>query len=229
MRVAICGLPGSGKTTAALTFPNPILVDLDHKATKGVRVIPFWDDDYLIKVAKVITPIPGKRLQRAIAIDNWLTRELPKFGPDQTVIIDSMTQMTRYWDNQIEDSPIYSKTGERDTRTEYRAMLSWGNRVITAITTAECRVVVVFHVIRDRNEKGELNGKYRPVATGQFGETILGSFTHALFSECREKPGKPAEYLWQVKGNNAFDSQGTYNDSSLIDGRYVPATFASIR
>lgn len=227
-RVAICGMPGSGKTTAALTFPNPIVIDLDHKLKPGVPCIPFYSDEWIITNKLAVKPVPPKHLNRATLLLTWLQNELPKFAPEQTVILDSWTMANRYWDLQIEENPIFSNAGNRDGMKEFRAFHTWGQLVINALCAAKCTVVVTFHLNRDRDEKGNLNGKYRPVAAGQFGETILGNFTHALMALCRSKADGSTEYLWQIKGDNAFDSQGTYNESLLIDRRYVPAHYNSI-
>ena len=58
IRLGIQGAPGTGKTYAAVSFPNPIVLDLDnklgaHKTRKDILVLPFHDPDFIINKLKV--------------------------------------------------------------------------------------------------------------------------------------------------------------------------------
>lgn len=92
--VLIVGVPGTGKTTLALSvFPKPFLLDCDDNAYGPVRYLT--DNDIPIE-GKISTPIfgeDGEMLKREAWLDNAV-KELDKAFKDpeiETIIIDSLT------------------------------------------------------------------------------------------------------------------------------------------
>ena len=55
IRLGIQGPPGSGKTWAALTFPNPVIINLDrglgaHAGRSDVIDVPFYSGSFVDKI-----------------------------------------------------------------------------------------------------------------------------------------------------------------------------------
>src|ERR1017187_902817 len=80
IRLGVQGYPGSGKTFAALTFPNPIVLNLDrglgaHQGRSDVIEIPFYQKAFS----------GGKETCKDKLVE-WLEREGPKLTDQQTLI-----------------------------------------------------------------------------------------------------------------------------------------------
>jgi len=106
IRLGILGVPGVGKTWAALTFPNPIVLDLDNKLSGYVKahpehsfpIIPFWNRDYVVNELKVNNFKPqGSSVYKQDnkfphnirdAVTKWLVSEGPKLEEGQTLIME---------------------------------------------------------------------------------------------------------------------------------------------
>src|SRR4051812_30379750 len=99
--IGIQGAPGSGKSAASLTFPNPIFCPFDRTDIKGLikscshlfnvkpLQIPFHRKDFIADVLgfkefrkKMFYDIHG-------ALSKWLNEEGIKLSSDKTLIIDS--------------------------------------------------------------------------------------------------------------------------------------------
>ena len=165
-RILLQGRPGAGKTTFAVSFPNPIAIDLDHKLPGNIQSFPFWDDNW----CKSLTKVPGRH-KRDIIID-WLRVELPKFTPEQTVIFDSWTKF-----QDILNVALQAETaGDKETFKFYRLKNQYSQLICDLLAQAKCRVIVTAHETEALDES-KVGAKIYPLQEGKFGNQLAGYFT----------------------------------------------------
>lgn len=173
-RVAIQGWGGTGKTTAALTFPNPLVLDIDNsvneanatcagKELKDIHVVPFYDGKFV-----------GDKNRRDF-IKNWIEANVRKLEPDQTVILDSWTALQDEFDKAWK--PVYTKRGELDEFAFWEAKQDYAREILTFFRQAPCDVVVIFHEVIETDDKGRPTGKATPLMQGKFVNKLSGYFT----------------------------------------------------
>src|SRR5579872_4038131 len=126
IRLGLQGPPASGKTWAALTFPNPVVLDFDGSLTahtgQDIVSIPFHDANFCIEKLglkiedriKYDTQQKVKVINKRDALDKWLLTEGIKLEPNQTLILDSWTAVQSAFDMMTETEPYYTKKGEID-------------------------------------------------------------------------------------------------------------------
>lgn len=168
-RIAILGAPGTGKTTSILTFPNRTWLDFDHKLPKGEKTIEFWNPDWVDSyVKRDYTEIPNQR----DAYKKWIRENIHKFSKDQTVITDSGTFLENAFDVMT-----YADDDGTNKYWFWGEKLRYYKELFNSMKGAKCRIVFTFHEAPDRDEKGDLNGKVRPLMDGSFKDQLLGHFT----------------------------------------------------
>lgn len=244
-RVGLQGFPGTGKTTAAMTFPNIFAVDFDHKLPNGVPSAPFWDPEFVNAI------IPPTRQfdktkgawppNRRDAFDKWLRENHTKFTPEQTLLLDSYTMLDAAFHHQMEAEPILNDKMEINTRAGWGFKLTYLSRIFEMIKSCRCNVVMIFHETEGTDANGDVTNKLRPVMQGSFRNQVGGHFTH--FFRCHVDPvevdkdgkklkgadGKPLikkGYWWQVKGDETFDA--TVAPSSKVTSHFMPAHYNSL-
>ena len=179
VRLGIQGYPKTGKTYGALTFPNPIVANLDRglgaHIGKGILELPFWDpkfcDSIYQRTSGAFTP------NRRDAFKKWLQTEAQKLEKDQTLIIDGSTGLQNAFHTQAALEPVYTKSGKKDDFAEWQLKVQYFGEVMETLKSLKCHVVYICHETPDRNKEGELNGKLRPMLTGQFGDQLGSHFT----------------------------------------------------
>lgn len=191
IRLGIQGPPKSGKTHSGLTFPNPVVANTDrglgaHKGRSDVIEIPFWLDSFVDQWAKrsSISSPPNRR----DAILNWLSKEGKKLEADQTLIYDGGTGLQNAFDLQQNLEPVYTKSGQIDTFAFWRLKVQYFGEICELFKTLKCHVVYICHETLDRGKDGELNGKIRPMLTGQFGDQLASHFTDWFRMHAINKP-----------------------------------------
>lgn len=175
-RIAIIGSPGSGKTTSCLTFPNRIWLDLDRKLPASEQhTIKFWDSNFADKLA---VRTYANVVNRRDAFKFWLRDNHHKFHEDQTLILDSWTVLMNAFEVQTKAED--DKLDASDKSNKYYlhgARLRYCREIFDYLRACRCLVVVTLHESPDRDDKGDLNGKIRPLMDGQFKDQLLGQFT----------------------------------------------------
>lgn len=248
-RIAIIGGPGSGKTTSCTTFPNRIWLNFDRKLPQGEVSIDFWDSAFSDKLAKrTINNVVNTR----DAFKFWLRDNHHKFHEEQTIILDSWTLMmnafaSQTWaENDVLDPP--------NQYYFYKVQLRYCREIIDFLKAIRSLVVVTFHESLDRDEKGELNGKVRPLMDGQFKDQLLGHFTDCWRQQAniyeREANGSVKRvngvkqlkvlahnnnpkwvWFWQLLGDTEFDTNcnPTLGEKVRKHGKYlIPADYSEI-
>lgn len=249
IRLGIQGYPKTGKTWAALTFPNPIVLNLDRglgaHIGKGILELPFWDNKF---VDSIYPRTAGAfTSNRRDAIKKWLQTEAQKLETDQTLVLDGSTGLQNAFHIQTALEPVYTKSGKKDDFAEWALKVTYFGELMEALKVLKCNVVYICHETPDRNKEGELNGKLRPMLSGQFGDQLGSHFTdwfrqHALaklpdlgkynlshWGMSLEELKKLVEsfpgnelYVWQVKS----DELANCGTTSLINApRYIKADY----
>lgn len=230
IRLALIGAPKSGKTEAALTFPNPIVVDFDngltqHRGDNLVR-IPFCDINWVKSQG-----FPNAR----DGFVTWLTRNGPSFSPDQTLVVDSWTTLQDAHDIQKDKEPLLSeKTGKVDHFDFWACKLDYAKLVCTMLKSLPCAVVVTFHEQGERDDNGRLTAKLLPLMEGKFKDRLGVYFTdmfrqHAI--PVKDATGKvvSTKWRWQVRSDIYFNAGTRIRADKLApileDGFYVAADY----
>lgn len=234
-RIALIGPPGSGKTTSLLTFPELIVFDRDNKLPPGVTSIPAWNPDWADEVI-------GGRAKRTFkdtpnfrdATLMWLEHNHDKFEPEQTFALDSWSFLQDGNDLQVyaeDDAGADKAAAKGDSKNAFffwGQKLKYSKQIMSILKNMRCRVVVTMHETVDRDEKGNLNGKIRPVMDGSYKDQLLGGFGFvwrmrgnvvATSSSGLKQQGvkrSDLKYFWQVAGDAVVD----INNGHVLD-RYI--------
>lgn len=193
----------SGKTTAALTFPNPVALSYDRKVTahqhrKDVIVVPFFDPEFVDK----IHPRSGTKNppNRKDALITWLNTEGMKLSKEQTLIADNCSEIEKAYHTwfDVNKHLAVTKSGEKNEFIEWRLKNDYFDELHTLFKALKCNVIFIAHEAPDRDKKGELNGKFRPILTGQSGDKLGSNFTDYFRAFVITKPSTP-EQMKKVK------------------------------
>ena len=252
IRLGIMGPAGIGKTWSALTFPNPVVLDLDNKlggyreAYPNVKfpVLPFWSRDFVENTLKVSNMGLGKPTDPKFpanardAVDKWLTIEGPKLSPEQTLILDSFTSLNDAFTNQtsLPHEKEYTKTGQEDGFAFWKKLLAYNTKICSLLKNLPCNVVAIFHELPERSEDGIVIG-IKPLLQGQSADKIPGYFTdfyqQKYLVNDPQKPityfkfenGERGAYVWQTCKDRRFQI-ACKSLSKLPD--FVRATYSSL-
>lgn len=191
IRVGLQSPPFGGKTTAALTFPNPVVLSFDqklgaHHHRSDVIEVPFWDGFFVDKIVKRdgLQSPPNRK----DALLKWLGTEAIKLTRDQTLVIDGSTGIQTSFHVQYNLNPVITKSGEIDGFAEWKFKAQYFGELVSMIKALKCHVVYICHESPDRDKKGELTGGVRPLLTGQFGDELASHFTDFFRSITVPKP-----------------------------------------
>jgi hypothetical protein len=245
IRLGIQGPPGTGKTWTALTFTNPAVGNFDralgaHMHREDVIDIPFYKGEFCDKIVNRAAPVHPPN--RSGALKKWLMTEALKLTADQTLVLDGLTGIDSAFGTQYNLNPVYTDSGAINKFAVWNQRMDYFSEVFDSLTDLKCNVVFICHETVDRNDKGELNGKVRPLIQGQFGDKIVGRLTDCFRQDVFEKPDSkekrekakaffgitdttldrwiaktPPEhkcmYLWQTQGGALFNAKA----SSLVN------------
>lgn len=203
IRLGIQGAPFSGKTTAALTFPNPVIISFDKKISAhlhrtDVPLIPFYNPafvDTIIKRAGTQAPPETKD-----AIIKWLQTEGLKLSHEQTLLVDGLTGIEDWfhiWYKYNENELALSKKGEFNKFVQWDLKKQFFTELWNAFKAMSCDIVMVTHEQDDRNKDGSYNGKIKPLLTGQAADKMCGNFTDWVRQLVISKP-KDEESLTKI-------------------------------
>lgn len=212
----IQGEPNTGKTTSALTAPNPIVMDFDKKLPAGTQSIPFWDNNFIHDINKVKNNRDKVYPDRRQAVLTWLREEASKIPRDYTLILDSYTMGIDNMHNLYvaQNQQLFMTTGSSGS-VSFNALKAFQDKLLFNIElfhilkSLNCLVIVTFHeqVERDKTTM-KPTGKFRPLCTGGFKDQLAGNFGTIVRSvvETDKTTGKQS-YRWHVKSDGYFNCQ----------------------
>lgn len=229
IRLLIIGVPGSGKTTSSLTFPNPICANTDrgllgHRHRTDIQEVPFYDEEWLRKNFPSETP--------ASAYLSFIKKHRKNLTPDQTLITDSLTTLQDYFHSAKEPQTPTSKGGELDKRWIWSEKLKYMRDVHLALGELKCNIVSIIHEVPERNSEGVIIG-YRNALTGAFGDSLGRCYTD-LFRQIvvvtdKNEGGKlikSYEYKFQIKPDATYKIIKTRQQTTQ---QFIPATYEAIK
>lgn len=204
--IGIQGEPNTGKTTAAISWPNVLALDFDKKLPKGVPCVEFWNEEVLREICGVKAPIP---VFRKDAIIKWLRTAGPSLPKDITLLVDSYTMIDNSWSEFVKAMPQLFSTKPRDNspsefngREMFKQKFDFNLELFSLLKSTPCPVIITFHETVERNEKGGLTGKYRTLVNGGSFKDQLEGHLGMLLRTRNEK----GDYFIQVKSNHLFDA-----------------------
>lgn len=181
-RIGLQGYPFVGKTTSALTFPNPIPLSFDkklsaHSNRTDMPIIPFYDGGFVDSIVRRDgTSAPPNQKD---ALIKWLMTEGTKLTSQQTLISDGLTGMEtafHVWFKQNEDA-FRTKKGDLDGFAEWNEKKKFFDELWNCFKSLKCGVILITHEQDARNKDGSYNGKIRPLLTGQSADKMGMNFT----------------------------------------------------
>jgi len=191
IRLGIIGVPGSGKTFAALTAPNPIVADLDNKLAGYIKsnpehkfpILPFWNKKFVVETLGVKNHgnTNDDRFPHNIrdAFKKWLATEACKLSSEQTLIVDSFTNLNDGFDiqSQLDWEKVYSpKTGQEDVFAFWKLKLQFNTEINALLKNLTCNVISIFHELPERDENGRVLG-IKPLIQGQSADRVPKDYT----------------------------------------------------
>jgi len=220
--LALQGPGGSGKTTSALTFPNPIVAAFEcgleeHRNRNDVIEIQFYNPDVISKWDGGKFKPHATKLDAQTNIKDaflyWLKNEGLKIPYGYTFVLDSWSSMQDGFDIQENSETHATKKGAEDGYVFWAEKVDYSRLVMSYLYSMKCNVVVLFHEIQTRDAKtGQLLEKIKPLMQGQFHAQLKRYFPYfyrMINEEKKDREGHEigCEYWWQIKSSNAFDAK----------------------
>jgi hypothetical protein len=255
IRLGVQGFPGTGKTWAALTFPNPIVLNLDrglgaHQGRSDVIEIPFYDSKF-----------SGGKGQLKDKLITWLESEGMKLSSEQTLVFDGCSSLEVSYHQwfALNQHNFLTKQGKVDDFAEFQVKKKYFGELHELFKSLKCDLIFISHE-SERADKpttvgqpGTYSGKIRPLVTGAYGDIIVRDYTDWFRQHASDKPKDYASITpeslsnWGMKSVAEFKSMcedyprntiyfwQTEGDnifdgkcSSLINfPRFIPATYKS--
>jgi len=231
IRLGLQGPPGSGKTTAALTFPNCVVADFDNSLTAfpGIPCIPFWDQEWIKTAYPDYKPKKvGEPFRTSDLLLKWMQEEALKMAYGQTLIMDSWSAIQDNFDMTHEGKK--TKEGAIDEFDFWAQKIEYSAKLLGLMCSCKCDIVVIFHdnPVRDKNT-GVIIDKIAPLMQGKFALSLTRYFTDFYRMSNEDKKNEKGEvqgtdYFWQVRSNSKFDAKCRIRE--LDKGIYkVPADY----
>lgn len=252
-RIAVQGFGGTGKTFSALTFPNPIVMNFDrglgaHYGRADVIDVPFYNEAFCKTVLPSYNPSKGMMTE---VILKWMYTYAMRLGPEQTLIVDSNSQIQNAYHRWYEANKMQFMTdkGKVDGFVEYRQKIVFYTEFLELLKAVPCHVFFIAH--ETEASTGKHSGKIRPLLSGQLGDELMSYFSDYFRQQAADKPDvdkmddasllnwgmtkaemkvvcasfpRKTIYFWQTEGDNNFDGKC----SSLVNyPRFLPANFQS--
>lgn len=216
--VVCCGSAFSGKTTFALTFPDPVVLDFDRKIPKaGVKNIEFWNESLIRQLAPQANP-QSRYVNRRDALQNWLIDNIGKY-PNSTGVLDSLSNLETAFHQQTEFvEGVKANVGGGQL---FGRKMSYLCDIFALLKDVFGRVIVNVHLapivaINPQTGADFQTGKCKPACTGSFAERIPTFATSILFLQ-RETTtpdfSKPpvTKYLAYLRPTATFEYAGVLN------------------
>jgi hypothetical protein len=251
IRLGIQGYSGTGKTFGALSFPNPIVLNLDrglgcHAGRTDVIEVPFYKKEF-----------SGNSLgELKDRLMEWINKEAKKLSPEQTLVFDGCTSLQNAYHAWFKANQhlFLTKAGKVDDFAEWREKKNYYAEIMETFKMLSCDVIFIAHETAQKDKDGGYTGKIRPLLTGQFGDEIVNHFSDWLRQLSNEKPtdfslikeeslkkwemtikefkefcdniSNNSIYYWQTSSDNIFDGKV----SSLVNcPMFVPANYSTFQ
>lgn len=194
IRLGIQGYPKTGKTHSALTFPNPVVIDIDrgmgsHVGRSDVIQIPFFEVEFCRKIDPQYHPSKLKDV-----LVKWLDTEGRKLTSSQTLVLDGNTGLQNAYHRWYETNKqlFLTKSGAVNEFAEWTVKRTYFGEIMELLKTLNCNIVYICHEVdqKDKNspQGPSYSGKVRPLLTGSFGDELGSHFTDWFRQHATDKP-----------------------------------------
>lgn len=263
MMLGVVGASASGKTVAGASFPNPVFLNLNNGLTwikgnprfkdKNIVSVEAWSDKYCLEVLKWkrhvqlgARPSEADPVNRRDGIMDWVKTEGRKLTSDQTLIVDSWTDVQTWFDIIKDREPVYDKKGDLNPYNFWDCKIEYSEDLMSALKGLSCHVVIIFHESQERDKvTQQLIDKIQPLMQGKYVTKISQELTDFFRQHCVAKldsRGQPTtkingsdidpklltedvNYLWQIKSDAFFNAKTRMNRPE----RFVKADFSSFQ
>ncbi len=144
LRLGIQGYPKTGKTWSALTFPNPIVLNLDrglgaHQGRTDVIEIPFYQKQF-----------SGARGELKDKLILWLEKEATKLTADQTLVFDGCTSLEIAYHQwfAVNMHNFLTKNGKVDDFAEWQVKKKYFGELHEMFKGLNCNFIFIASGIR---------------------------------------------------------------------------------
>lgn len=199
--ILLIGAPFSGKTNAAMCFPDPYILDADDKFKNAYERLPkdkvFWLDRSSVYDADPANKlVPAGMHGKPVALEHrwkWSTDCLKAaaVAPEpKTIIPDSLTSLSTYLMAHILAQPMekgaLNIAGERAmSQTEWTPFRNMMTKLIMTLKASGKLLVFPCHEENEYNEKGDTITEIVPAIPGQLKSSLAGLFTDVWRCERR--------------------------------------------
>lgn len=190
IRLGVQGFMGTSKTWFALTFPNPVLANIDrgagaHLGRKDVIEVPFYSEAF----CKTINKQYKGNADFKDTFLNWVKKEAPKLTKDQTLVVDGLSDLETFFHLWYNENPVFSsRTGKEDDFAVWGLKADYFTELTAELKKLSCHVVLCTHESPLSDSKGEASGKVRPLISGKMKDKLGGNFTDWIRSQAADKP-----------------------------------------
>jgi hypothetical protein len=206
--ILLAGAAFAGKTTAALTFPSPLVLNFDNKLPyKGINHIPFYDDDFCDSIVRRTNQLNPANRRDALA--NWLQSNMSKLK-GRTVIVDSATGVeTAFYQQTFEVEKKWGVNGG----LFFGSKLSYFSSLCAMLQATGAKVIFICHLLpvfaKDVASGADVStGKFKPALAGSFAEKLPTFATTVAFAYRRttDFATGATSFFWALRPTMAFDS-----------------------
>ncbi len=245
IKALLIGAPGSGKSTAAATFPNPVILDFDNntppevKAMPGVRHLPLYDKAYRKEIVDGIKSLgPAAKRQYVdyapmltiYLLCNQLANELTE---KDTLIFDSVSRYASMAAKMIDVQE--EKAIEKNSYHRWAVFAETMETAFDCVSVLPCNQVAIMHEEELRDPESNRILAVRWLVDGKKFAHKVPQYFGNIFRCIRKAPetGKQfdanekakVEYYWQVQPDSKFPARTTIK----TDKRYVTPSYESFK
>lgn len=198
---------GVGKTYFAMTFPKWAYAMVEPNGILTAMSNP----PLLENMVHYEEFVPSKlEIKQCFDnLSNYLARVRKEAieGKIETFILDNLSHLSENRWLYIEQyEPAISKTGKKDTLSQYGNLGRWLYKfILTEVISLPCHVVVNVHIMEEEEEQEMANGQTKRVKTGNiitntlggFRKDAAGLFNASIFLECQKKG--PDSYIYKAR------------------------------
>ena len=239
--ILILGRPGSGKTTLALQFPRPFILDCDQNMKGPARYLaakngklPWFKYDSPL-ADKTGAPVPrGTRMDRVQELLNEALTD-PEI---ETIVIDSLTTLIDFVFDKIRATATGTnppKFGDgKKTQDDPIRIQDWGTfasilkQLIFGLKASGKRIVFIGHISTDKDEVSKMILNFI-ACPGQVGDIISGLFEEVWQTEVKASGAETslkADYKVRTVGDARSEALGLKSAGGI--GAYISADAPAI-
>ena len=223
-RALVTGEFGSGKTHFANTFPKPFFIDVDY----GLSTT---------KTSMTAKSAPGIRLfrgdpvyQTIMSLLNDARAKRPPLDEYETIVLDSLTSLSRLLLYEITGGNLDPKTGQKPGYDEYGSLKSRLSDIVTGLQT------LPFHEVTTaltEIDKDEATGSYVGLinTVGSFGKDVGSMFDEVYYIEKRRaRTNEPGDVVHEffTQYHPRFAVKSRLQNAAKIPAKIVNPTFDSL-